>query len=121
MVGVIDVGELVENNVIAERLRDVHQADIERDDDRAVGMMSAGAPAGIGVGETDFIVMIAVELSKIIKAIGEVFLGFFHEDFLFSISRSLRRGVFDGQFFADGFATLIQKAFGKKSSSVGRH
>ena len=94
VIRVVDMGKLMKDDIVAERFGNVHQADIERNNDRAVRMMRTGTPASIGVREADFVIMIAVKFGKIIKAIGEIFLGLFHEDFLFSISSSLRGGVF---------------------------
>lgn len=58
MVHVVDVGEFVENDVIAEGFRDVHEADVEGDG----ASTTAAAPTGAGVGEAEGGVAVAVLL-----------------------------------------------------------
>ena len=60
VVGVVDVRKFVDNDIITERFGNFHKADIERNDNTTIWMMGTGAPAGVGVREADFIVVIAV-------------------------------------------------------------
>ena len=66
VIHVVDVGEFVNDNVVAKRFWDVHESDIEGYGART----TATTPASIGVGEAEILVGIAVFLSPKFKAIG---------------------------------------------------
>lgn len=59
--------------------------------------------------ETAFVVGVAVELRVIFKAIGEIFLGFLHEDFLLCIAGALSLWVAKRNLLADKVAIDFQK------------
>lgn len=73
MVHVIDVGEFVKNDVVAEGFGKVHEADVERD----CAAAAAAAPASVGMGEAKRSVFVAVFFGPEIETIWEVFFGFF--------------------------------------------
>lgn len=66
MIGMVNMGKFMNDDIVAKGLGDIHEADIERDDDRAIWMMGAGAPASIGMRKADLVIMIAIEFSEII-------------------------------------------------------
>ena len=55
------MGEFVEKDVILERGRDLHEADVEGNG----AIRRAATPARAGVGEADAVVGIAVEFSEV--------------------------------------------------------
>ena len=90
VIHVASVGELVEDDIVAERLWELHKADIEGDSAAA----ATRTPARAGVGEAVFDVFVAVGFSEIFEAVGEVVLGFLGEEFFLSVAGALSRGVF---------------------------
>ena len=72
VVHVVEMGELVQDDVVAQRLGGVHEADIEGDG----AIRRAGAPAGVSVRET------------------AALFGFFCQQFLFGIAGTLSGGIF---------------------------
>ena len=65
VIKVMEVGEFVEDDIVAQDGRDLHEADVEGD--------SAGggttAPAGGGMREAAALIMVAVEGGKVFQAI----------------------------------------------------
>ena len=65
VIKVMEVGEFVEDDIVAQDGRDLHEADVEGD--------SAGggttAPASGGVGESTALIVVAVEGGKVFQAI----------------------------------------------------
>lgn len=76
MVHVINMRELVDNDIVAERLWYFHEADIERDGART----ATAAPARVGVRKTEAGVFVAIFGRPKFKAIREIFAGFLRKD-----------------------------------------
>jgi hypothetical protein len=99
MVHVVDVGELVEDDVVAEGFRQVHETDIERDGAR----VATAAPTGVGVRKAQVDVFVVVLFGPKVEAIREVLFGFSLKDFFLGVAGTLGGGVFEREFFADLF------------------
>lgn len=56
VVEMVEVGEFVKDNIVAERLRNVHEADVEGDG----AVAGAATPASSGMAKAAFVVFIAV-------------------------------------------------------------
>ena len=65
MVKVMEMGEFVEDDIVAQDGRDLHEADVEGDS--AGG--GATAPASGGMREAAALIMVAVEGGKVFQAI----------------------------------------------------
>ena len=91
MVHVIDVGEFVEDDVVAEGWGEFHEADVEGDGTGA----AAAAPAGVGVGEAETGVFVAVFLGEEVEAVGEVGFGFFAQNLFLGVAGALGFGIFE--------------------------
>ena len=89
VVHVVEVGEFMNNNVIAEDFGDLHQANIERDS----AIRRTTSPPGGSVAEATFVVVVAVEVGVIFKSVRQVLLGLFHEDFFLGIASALSVGI----------------------------
>ena len=99
VIHVVDVGEFVEDDVVAEGFGEVHDTDVERDGAGA----GAAAPAGVGVGEAQAGVGVAVFLGPEVEAVGEVGFGFFGEEFFLGIAGALGLWVFEGELLSNLF------------------
>lgn len=116
VVEMIEVGEFVEDDIVAERLGDVHETDVEGDG----AITGAATPAGGGVTKATLVVFIAVKLSVIFKAIRKVIFCLFHEDFFLGVAGALGFGATKRDFFADEGAVDAQKTLSEKVASVAR-
>lgn len=114
MVHVVEMGEFVENHVVAQDFRHLHEADIERNG----AITGATAPAGGGMAEPTFIVSIIVQLGVIFEAVGEVVLGFFHEDALLSVAGTLILRVAEGDFLLNEVAINLEEAVHQKVAGM---
>lgn len=114
VVEVIEVGEFVDDDVVAERLGDIHEADVEGDG----AVRRAAAPAGGSVAQAAAVIIIAIEFRVIFEAVRETFASFFHEDFFLGVAGALGFGAAEGDFFADESAVDAQKALGEKIAGV---
>lgn len=61
MVHMVEMGEFVDDDVVAENFGDLHEADVERN----CAVRRATSPSCGGVREATFFVRIAVELGKV--------------------------------------------------------
>ncbi len=107
----------MEDDVIAERFRDLHETNIERNSART----RTTAPSCGGVAETTAIVMIAVEFSVIFEAVREIFFGLMRENFLFGVAGTLSVRVAERDFFANKFAVEMEETFDGKVTSMLRN
>lgn len=117
MIHVIKMGKFVKNHIVAQRLRHLHKANIERN---SASRRTTAPPSG-GMTEATTLVFITIAFGIILKAIGQIFLGLFHEDFLFGVASALSLGALQGNFFADKVAIGIQNPFSEKVASVARN
>ncbi len=117
MIHMVQMGELVENDIVAEDFGDLHEADIERN--RAV--RGTTTPTRGGVGETAFVVLVAVEFGEVFEAIGEVVARLFHEEFFLGVAGALGARVAERDFFANQVAVNFQKPFDQKVAGAGGH
>ena len=90
VVHVVEMGELVQDDVVAQRLGGVHEADIEGDG----AIRRAGAPASVSVRETAALVTIAIFGGPKFETIRQILFGFFCQQFLFGIAGTLSGGIF---------------------------
>lgn len=65
MVHVVEMSEFMNDDVIAERLGDLHEADVERNG----AIAATTAPAGSGVTQAALVVLIAIELGVIFEPV----------------------------------------------------
>ena len=58
----IKMGEFVDNDIVTQGLRDLHQADIKRNG----AIRGARTPTSISVGKTEFVIRVAIELGVVV-------------------------------------------------------
>ncbi len=117
MVHMVEMGEFVDDDVVAENFGDLHEADVERN----CAVRRATSPPCGGVREAAFFVGVAVEFGEIFQSIRQVFLRIFHQEFLFGVSGALRSGVAQGDLFADEIAVNVEKTFDEKIAGMLWH
>ena len=117
MIHMIEVGEFVQDDVIAQDFGYLHQTNIKRNCARR----RTTAPPRGGMGQATAFIMIAIKFGVVFKAVGQVILRFFHEKFFLGVARTLGFGVAEGDFFADQGAVAIKKTFHQKVTGVLRY
>lgn len=100
MVEMIEMCELMKDDIVAKRLGDLHEADIEGDG----AVARTAAPASSGVAEAAFVVGVTIELCVVLETVGEIILSFFHEDFFLGVASALSLRVAKGDFLFDELA-----------------
>ena len=116
VVHVMNMRELMENDIIAERLRNFHEADIERNRAGA----RAGAPTRVGMRKADAGIAIAIFSGPELEAIRQIIAGFLHQNTLLGVAGALSGRVFDRQLITNSLAGGIEPALGKKNRGMWR-
>lgn len=117
VVHMVEMGEFMDNDVVAQDFRNLHKANIERDG----AIATTTTPTGRGMAEATLVIFITVELGVVFEAIREVFLRFFHEDAFLSVAGALALGALEGDFVFDEVAIDLEKATDQKIASVLRN
>lgn len=89
MIHVVKMGELVDNNIVAQDFWDLHETDIERN----CTITATTSPASGGMRKSTFVVAIAVKLGVVVQTIRQIILSFFHEDFFLGVTSTLSARV----------------------------
>ena len=117
MIHMVQVCQLVQNHIIAQHLRHLHQANVQRNRPRR----RTTPPPRIRMRLPTLRIAIPIAFRPILQPIGQILPRLPHQNLLLRISRPLRRRVVQGQLLPNHLAIPIQKPLHQKIRSILRH